>query len=266
VRLETKSGHMGGQNIPISQVHGIANMTLLDLLTSINLYAQAGETIVTVNHGNAQGFSFPLVAGTGVHGTRQALTDLMSTIPSDQLQIPNVSSEQVDQMRTLMTAIRAKQLAGIEIRACNMGNLQTLEVLRGFFGCQYVAAPIVTDFFTAIPAVNQRTPAQMQILPQANLRCYMPPQSGGTPGGPDLCVSFQNVGGSSYGIVVYALPGTEPRARWMRTFFAAAGAFQPPQPWLTGGFVIHGVVLTNVLRLPAETEYRNNIQVYPGAV
>ena len=256
VRFETRSGHLGGQNIPITQVHTINNITLLDLLISINQFAQPGETIVTVHHGNPQGFSFPLATGTNVYGTAQAMRDLMGTIPSDQLGIPNVSPQQVDQFRTLIAAIRAKQLAGVEIRSCNMGDLSILEVIRGFFGCQYAAAPIIRDFFIAIPTVSVRTQVQLQTLAaQPSCRCW-----------PDFCVSFQPAGGGDYRIIISTVQDTGPRARWMQANFAAGNAFQPPQSWLAGAFVVHGVVLTNVLRLPVETEYRNNIQIYPGSV
>lgn len=267
VRFETKGGHIGGQNIPINAVHTINNINFLGLLTAINQHAQHRETIVTVHHGNPQGFAFPLVMGTRVYGTAQALTDLMSSTPSDQLQIPNVSSQQVDQLRAQMADVRAKHLAGVEIRACNMGNMQTLGVLQQFFRSQYVAAPIVIDFFRAIPGINQTPQAQLQTYAtQPHYRCYTPPQSGVTPTGPDLCVQFQHVGGSSYSIGVYTVQGQGPRTRWMRANFATGNAFQPPQGWLTGGFVVHGVVLTGVLRLPAEPAYRNNIQVHSGSI
>lgn len=281
VRFETKSGQAGGRNIPIIAAHAISNINLLSLLTAINQHAQPSETIVIVSHGNPNGFGFRLAPGGGssAGATRQALIDLMNNnIPSNQFGVGGVSTQEVDQLRALMAAIRGKNLIGIEIRACNMGSnpvlssgQNTLGTIRDFFGSQYVAAPQTTDFFGQVAAINPRTRDQLDSLSgPGSIRRFIPPQSGAsvsTTIQPDLCICFQNVGGSSYDIGVYSVRDLAPRTRWMQTHFASGNAFQPPQNWLTGAFVLHGVVLSDgVLYFPAESAYINNITVFPSAI
>lgn len=280
VRFETRGGRAGGRNIPINFAHPITNISLLNLLTAINQHAQPRETIVIVCHGNPNGFGFRLAPGGGTNAgaTRQALIDLMNTdISSSQFGVGGVSTQEVDQLRTQMAAIRGKNLTGIEIRACNMGSSpllasgqNTLGAIREFFGSQYVAAPQTTDFFGQVAAINPRTRDQLGSLSGLHIRRFIPPQSGvsvSTTTQPDLCIRFQDRGGSSYNVGVYSVPNLAPRTRWMRTHFAFGNAFQPPQNWLTGGFVLHGVVLSDgQLYFPAESAYTNNITEFPSAL
>ncbi len=63
------------------------------------------------------------------------------------------------------------------------------------------------------------------------------------------------------------IPIQAPRTRWMRSYFAAGNAFQPPQNCLNGEFVLHGVVLDgDHLYFPAESAYVNNVTVFPSAL
>ena len=150
--------------------------TFLELIQLLNTFADQ-ETVLLVNHGlsdkddNALGLICPLTSGSQWNPeeyTLGLLADLAGKDPSDSdyADAEKNSSMQNAQGRTIpmpagtlkpldtaLRALRAKKLLKrLEIRACNLGNNQSvMKLLAKVLGLTAIVAPQVHMFYSTLP-------------------------------------------------------------------------------------------------------------------
>jgi hypothetical protein len=144
----------------------LPGMTVQDLLTAIGTATKKGENILVVSHGTEEGPSIPLVNGSKAFLQRNVLDLLFKyenrQITEDQI-APMLYFSKADFLNfwELIQTVRKLQLSRVEVRACNIGsNLETLKMLKRFFGCSSCCAPTSFDVFGTI---NTGTPGPTAI-------------------------------------------------------------------------------------------------------
>ncbi len=225
-----------------------------------NILTVRPTEVITVHHGNIEGFGFVVAGDCNVGATADVLRHFMDDGITDQDLGTglSVSTPRATELRGKMRSVQGLRIVDFQIRACNIGDgPDTLSVMRDFFGTRHIGAPIVADWFSGQAPFNDRNPDQLTALRQrADVRAY--PRVGQAPS-QNLEVCVRKAGSQ---IFVYALNDATVRARWMTNYFALNQAFQQTAPWLAGVY-LHGLLVNGQLILPAENAFLNNIVAPP---
>jgi hypothetical protein len=288
-RVRHETAH-GGAEFSVGNVHMIGSdsqqmsmQTLLEAILAANGEGSL-ERILTVHHGTPDGMYIPLLPGGSVRncsasrenlallsrryhlgesGSAHPITATSGNQPASDDDLAShwsVTSQQVVELRRLMTQVQSLDIQHLDIRACNIGNnTSTLTEIGHFFGIPNVCAPDEYDVFGRLPIQIVSTgPTGRQWVPYVDQRNVI-----------QVWINYNSSTGSATGRTV-----NQSNAATFLGLFAANNAYRPSpadvqQAVTRQGTEFHalevdalavaGSTYQNGLAFPAMSEYAGHL-------
>lgn len=156
----------GAEEIKVDQVRPMRPISLEAILIEIRDRVPDRSNVLIVSHGTEIGLSVPLFShhSHGVRGDHRIMAAIDDAALSDSdlaqtLLIPHpqgAGGTRAHNLRALVAQVKAKNLARVELRACNTGiRPDVMQTIKAFFGATRLGAPDIRDAYAQL---NPGTP------------------------------------------------------------------------------------------------------------